>query len=107
MNIKSSFNFLLITLLCFSMNAQDTKEKVLTAENYQQAAKFLPSNVYPLADLANVRPNWLENGKFWYTTTVNSERKYVLVDSKTGKMLDPKAMELWGREYAKGWEVNL
>ncbi|CAM4090227.1 S9 family peptidase [Gillisia hiemivivida] len=85
MNIKSSFNFLLITLLCFSMNAQDTKEKVLTAENYQQAAKFLPSNVYPLADLANVRPNWLENGKFWYTTTVNSERKYVLVDSKTGK----------------------
>ncbi|WP_026837236.1 S9 family peptidase [Gillisia sp. JM1] len=85
MNIKSSFNFFLITLLCFSMNAQDTKEKVLTAEDYQQAAKFLPSNVYPLGDLANVRPNWLENEKFWYTTTENSERKYVLVDAKSGK----------------------
>jgi predicted dehydrogenase len=29
------------------------------------------------------------------------------IDSKTGKMLDPKALELWGREYAKGWEVKL
>ncbi|QCW99562.1 Gfo/Idh/MocA family oxidoreductase [Aggregatimonas sangjinii] len=29
------------------------------------------------------------------------------VDAQSGKMLDPKAMELWGREYAKGWEVSL
>ncbi len=29
------------------------------------------------------------------------------IDPKTGKMLDPKAMELWGRDYAKGWEPKL
>lgn len=29
------------------------------------------------------------------------------IDPQTGKMLDPKAMELWGREYAKGWEPKL
>lgn len=29
------------------------------------------------------------------------------IDSKTGRMLDIKALELWGREYAKGWEVSL
>jgi predicted dehydrogenase len=29
------------------------------------------------------------------------------VDPKTGKMLDPKAMELWGREYAKGWQPTI
>lgn len=29
------------------------------------------------------------------------------IDSKTGRMLDIKALDLWGREYAKGWEVKL
>ena len=29
------------------------------------------------------------------------------IDSKTGKMLDIKALNLWGREYAKGWDVTL
>ena len=29
------------------------------------------------------------------------------IDSKTGRMLDRKALDLWGREYAKGWEVSL
>lgn len=29
------------------------------------------------------------------------------IDSKTGRMLDRKALELWGREYAKGWEVSI
>jgi len=76
-----------------NMNAQETDKKVLTTEDYEQAAKFLPSNVYPLADLANIRPNWLENGKFWYTTTENSEKKFVLVDSKTGKRESSESLE--------------
>jgi len=29
------------------------------------------------------------------------------IDSKTGRMLDIKALDLWGREYAKGWEISL
>lgn len=29
------------------------------------------------------------------------------IDSKTGRMLDIKALDLWGREYAKDWEVSL
>jgi predicted dehydrogenase len=29
------------------------------------------------------------------------------IDPKTGKMLDPKAMEFWSRTYAKGWELKL
>lgn len=29
------------------------------------------------------------------------------IDSKTGKMLDDKAMKLWSREYAPGWEPSL
>ncbi|RKS55781.1 dipeptidyl aminopeptidase/acylaminoacyl peptidase [Gillisia mitskevichiae] len=85
MNLKSSFSFLIISLLCIGLNAQETEKKVLTAEDYEQAAKFLPSNVYPLTDLATVRPNWLKNGNFWYVINKNSEAKYVLVDAKSGK----------------------
>lgn len=29
------------------------------------------------------------------------------IDPSTGRMLDRKALALWGREYAKGWEVSL
>ena len=29
------------------------------------------------------------------------------IDPATGKMLDRKALALWGREYAKGWEIAL
>jgi predicted dehydrogenase len=29
------------------------------------------------------------------------------IDPTTGRMLDRKALALWGREYAKGWEVTL
>jgi len=76
------FVFLFIYSASF---AQDKNQKVLTAEDYKAAAKFLPSNVYPLVELANVRPTWLENGKFWYKTSKNSKTNYVLVDAKTGK----------------------
>lgn len=84
MNFRSSFSFLLIALLSFGINAQESHEKTVTAEDYKQAAKFLPSAIYPLTDLGTVRPNWLENGKFWYTTTKNSEKQFVLIDAKTG-----------------------
>ena len=29
------------------------------------------------------------------------------IDPKTGKMLDPKAMEFWSRTYAKGWALKI
>lgn len=29
------------------------------------------------------------------------------INAKSGKMLDKKAMKLWGRDYAKGWEPTL
>lgn len=29
------------------------------------------------------------------------------INPQTGKMLNKKAMKLWGRKYAKGWEPKL
>ena len=67
------------------MNAQETEKKTLTTEDYEQAAKFLPSNFYPLLDQANVIPNWLVIEKFWYITKVKSNSKYVIMYANTGK----------------------
>jgi len=67
------------------MNAQETEKKVLTTEDYQKAAKFLPSNVYPLADLASVRPTWLENGNFWYVSRKGTNTNFVFINAKSGK----------------------
>ena len=84
MNIKNSLCLLIICLFNINGFAQQTEKKV-TAKDYAHATKFLPSNVYPLVDLANVKPSWLENGKFWYSTSKNSKTNYVLIDAKTGK----------------------
>ena len=84
MNIKNSLCLLIICLFSINGFAQQTEKKV-TAEDYAHATKFLPSNVYPLVDLANMKPTWLENGKFWYSTSKNSKTNYVLIDAKTGK----------------------
>ena len=85
MNFRSSLSFLLISLSCILMSAQETEKKVLTAEDYEQAAKFLPSNVYPLAELANVRPTWIDSDKFWYVSRKDNKTSFVLINAKTGK----------------------
>ncbi len=85
MNFRSSLSFLLLSLSCILMNAQETEKKVLTTEDYQKAAKFLPSNVYPLADLASVRPTWLENGNFWYVSRKGTNTNFVFINAKSGK----------------------
>ena len=93
MIFKSSFSFLLISLFCISLNAQETDKKVVTTKDYEHAAKFLPSNVYPLVDLANVKPEWLENGNFLYQTSKNGESSYILVDTKSGKKKEATNLE--------------
>ena len=85
MNFRSSLSFLLLSLSCILMNAQEVEKKSLTAEDYQQAAKFLPSNVYPLADLASVKPIWIDSERFWYVSRKDNNTNYVLINAKSGK----------------------
>lgn len=71
-------------LLFLSSRAQDSTTQI-TAEDYKRATKFLNFNTNSLVDRANVRPVWLEDGRFWYRINTAEGTEYVLVDPKTGK----------------------
>lgn len=77
---KDIFNFIFCFVLAISAYSQQEDKKVLTAADYEEAVKFLGFNTYGLVDRAGVRPNWLEDGRFWYEVTSSGEREYVLVD---------------------------
>ena len=79
--MKKFFSLLCIAVISFSGFAQKSPKK-LTTKDYEQAAKFLGFNTYSLVDKANVSPNWLENGNFWYDISINGEKQFVLVDPK-------------------------
>lgn len=100
--MKKIFSLLCIAVISFSGFAQQSPKK-LTTEDYEQAAKFLGFNTYPLVDKANVRPNWLDNGSFWYEISVNGEQQYVLIDpKKKSKKTSNSLEELLGEKPEEG-----
>ncbi|HEX7118219.1 MAG TPA: DPP IV N-terminal domain-containing protein [Longimicrobiales bacterium] len=52
----------------------------LTAEDYARAERLLPQHTYPLVSGMTVRPNWLDEDRFWYRNTTAEGTEYVLVD---------------------------
>ena len=52
----------------------------LTAEDYARAEKFLGTNTLPLVTGFGVRPTWLEDGRFWYRTTIANGNGFFVVD---------------------------
>ncbi len=65
--------------------AQQSDQKIVTAEDYKAAAKFLSSNVYPLIGNMVVQSDWLENGNLYYQLYNAGKMSYVSVDPKSGK----------------------
>lgn len=63
------------------VQAQDT----ITAEDYERATKFLSFNTNDLVERANVRPVWLNDGRFWYRVDTSEGTEYILVNPKNGK----------------------
>ncbi len=58
--------------------------RALTAADYARAEKMLSYNTAPLVDRNNVRPNWLDDGRFWYEVLMPTGREYVQVDPSNG-----------------------
>lgn len=94
--------FTALLLLCTVAFAQDSEKEVFTAEDYEQAVKFLSFNTTPLVDGGIVRPVWLEDGRFWYRTNTPRGTEFVLFDPATRtKTTAASRQELLGESVAE------
>ncbi|MGB7784921.1 MAG: DPP IV N-terminal domain-containing protein [Salinimicrobium sp.] len=84
---KVFLSFLLVCFFGSNLQAQNYAPKEVTAKEYEHAVKFLSFNTYPLMDRANVRPQWLEDGRFWYRISTAEGSEYVLVNARNGKRI--------------------
>ena len=75
----SLISFCLFVGLTATVNGQ-----TLTAADYARAEKMLNYSTGPLIDRAGVRPNFLPDGRFWYSVLTPTGREYVLVDPTDG-----------------------
>ncbi|MDT0644623.1 DPP IV N-terminal domain-containing protein [Zunongwangia sp. F363] len=98
MKKNSILSLIFITFLSICYGQQD-QQKVLTKDDYEHAVKFLGFNTFPLVYSSYVRPNWMENGKFWYRNSTAEGNLFVLVDPKQkSKQTAEKLEELIGAD---------
>jgi dipeptidyl-peptidase-4 len=71
------YTFLLL-IAAAPLAAQQPRQ--LTAEDYARAERYLGATTAPLVTGVSVRPTWLDNGRFWYRTTVPTGSAFFLVD---------------------------
>ena len=67
----------------------------LTADDYERAERFLGQHTNPLVYNATVRPQWLDDGRFWYRNTIAGGHEFVLVDpvsAEKGRAFDHSRM---------------
>ena len=56
------------------------QQRAITADDYARAERFMNYNTTPLVLRSGVRPNWLEDGRFWYRITTEKGNEAFLVD---------------------------
>ncbi len=74
---------LALSVLTFSA-AAFAQQSVMTAADYDRAAKMLGSATAPYVDRAGVRPTFLPDGRFWYRVLTPTGSEYVLVNPADG-----------------------
>lgn len=74
---KLSFALLLLFVVSFSSNAQNSSLKA----NYQLAAKFSPKKLNKMIFSTSVDPHWLKKSdRFWYVYETTEGKKWYIVD---------------------------
>lgn len=87
MKIRSRFHScaLLWILVLAALNpvaALPQDKRVLTAEDYARAEKFMSRFTDPLVFGADVQPNWIDENYFWYWNAIPEGHEFVLVNVK-------------------------
>lgn len=82
--MKKAFLTLLLLCISISSKAQVSSEERITAEDYANAVKYLGFNTSPLVERANVRPNWIDQDRFWYRISTANGTEYVMINAKSG-----------------------
>ncbi len=59
--------------------------RAVTNDDYARAERFLANAVRGLVFGTEVRPNWLERGRFWYRSAIPEGNEFVLVDPARGR----------------------
>ncbi len=85
MNKKLNFVFALLLLISASSVFGQNPPRRMTAEDYARAEKMLSFNTNQFVDRAVVRPNWLDDGRFWYQVLTPNGKEFVLVNPADGK----------------------
>ena len=91
---KNIIVWAVIVLTGLTATAQSDK-KILTTADYEGATKSLGFNTNKLVFRNNVNPNWLPDGKLWYSVSVPGGLEYVLIDPADGSRktgLDKKSI---------------
>lgn len=71
---------LLIAGLVLLPSVLAAQQPRVTTEDYARAVRMLGGYTSPLVQDGQVRPNWLDDGRFWYRTVGRDSTEVVLVD---------------------------
>jgi len=84
--ISRCFSFVAIGILVLAVfipaSVNPQAKRILTAEDYACAEKFLRQNTASLVFGDNVRPNWIDENHLWYRNNIPEGYEFVLVDAK-------------------------
>ncbi|WP_338868917.1 DPP IV N-terminal domain-containing protein [Spirosoma sp. SC4-14] len=70
--------------LMLLITAQAQQRPAVTANDYEQAQRFLATNADQLVDHASIRPNWLPGDRFWYRDLTANGTQFIVVDPAKG-----------------------
>lgn len=80
------FKLLTLLIITVTMSAVGQTNKVYTNEDYQRAVDMLSTNVSKYID-NDIRPQWLQDGRLWYESSVDGKDIYKLFDPKDGSFI--------------------
>lgn len=61
---------------------------VVSAETYRQAERLLSWNLQNTVRYNNIRPNWLDDNRFWYRVHTSDGHRFLLVDAQAATRTD-------------------